>query len=340
MKEIDLLPSTLLSTPSMKLVRQCYVQSFRDVIRFRGAKRDDEAAAERFTSVIGAVKERHADAVETVAQGLVEMKEMRDGEKILDERRAEIQYFLDRFYASRISIRMLLSQHLVLFGNECSYPDHIGVIDPRCDTSEIIYQAGESARILCEHYYMNCPGVEILGDTALVIPYVPSHLYHILFELFKNSFRAVAESRGKLTTMSMPPVKVFVAKGNEDIAIKIVDEGGGVPRSNLDNLFQYSYTTASQEPDFSGRPFMAPLAGYGYGLPLARLYARYFNGDLVLTSVEGHGTDVIVYLKALSEEAIEVLPIYNSSLTKYYERKHAPANWSNYGKSIQRRQSR
>lgn len=49
--------------------------------------------------------------VETMAQGILEMKEsaMEAGEQLQVDN--QIQYFLDRFYMSRISIRMLINQH-------------------------------------------------------------------------------------------------------------------------------------------------------------------------------------------------------------------------------------
>jgi pyruvate dehydrogenase kinase 2/3/4 len=52
----------------------------------------------------------------------------------------------------------------------------------------------------------------------------------------------------------------------------------------------------------------APLAGFGFGLPMSRLYARYLGGDLSIVSVEGFGTDALVQLKRATGEALEALP--------------------------------
>lgn len=75
------------------------------------------------------------------------------------------------------------------------------------------------------------------------------------------------------------------------------DRGGGIGRSTIDHLFKYMYSTAPQPSKSDAHT--VPLAGYGYGLPISRLYARYFHGDLVLVSCEGHGTDAVIYLKVI-----------------------------------------
>lgn len=56
------------------------------------------------------VRDRHADVVQTMAQGIIELKESRGG-VVEPSTEVSIQYFLDRLYMSRISIRMLINQH-------------------------------------------------------------------------------------------------------------------------------------------------------------------------------------------------------------------------------------
>jgi pyruvate dehydrogenase kinase 2/3/4 len=104
---------------------------------------------------------------------------------------------------------------------------------------------------VCQHEYGVCPGYEITEPTAHAsresFPYIPSHLYHILFELFKNSMRAVVESHGDRDEDDeepLPPIRVILVRGKSDITIKISDEGGGIPRADMPFVTSYVYTTA------------------------------------------------------------------------------------------------
>jgi pyruvate dehydrogenase kinase 2/3/4 len=128
----------------------------------------------------------------------------------------------------------------------------------------------------------------------------------------------VVERHGVENEDDFPPIKVVVVEGKEDLTIKISDEGGGIPRSavsrrkthvwtvlsrckaniirshfQMPQIWTYMYTTMSETQDMEAvaqNDFKAPMAGFGYGLPLSRLYARFFGGDMRLISMEGYGT--------------------------------------------------
>ncbi|KAG8516835.1 [Pyruvate dehydrogenase (acetyl-transferring)] kinase isozyme 3, mitochondrial, partial [Galemys pyrenaicus] len=405
MREVNLLPDNLLNRPSVGLVQSWYMQSFLELLEYENKSPEDPQVLDNFLQVLIKVRNRHNDVVPTMAQGVIEYKEKFGFDPFIS---SNIQYFLDRFYTNRISFRMLINQHTLLFGGDTNpaHPKHIGSIDPTCSVADVVKDAYETAKMLCEQYYLVAPELEVeefngsprsvsvqprrvsagavvlqqwhlvrtrsctenswtrlenagphdrhledvlpraddpqmrdradicalpdltskAPDKPIQVVYVPSHLFHMLFELFKNSMRATVELYEDRKE-GYPAVKTLVTLGKEDLSIKISDLGGGVPLRKIDRLFNYMYSTAprpSLEPSRA-----APLAGFGYGLPISRLYARYFQGDLKLYSMEGVGTDAVIYLKALSSESFERLPVFNKSAWRHYKTTPEADDWSN-----------
>lgn len=161
------------------------------------------------------------------------------------------------------------------------------------------------------------PPVQLICPADVTFPYVPGHLSHIIFELLKNSLRAVVErfgadyedhNIGKESSngrngSGYPPIKVIVVEGREDITIKISDEGGGIPRSAIPLIWTYMYTTMagqSIDQDFHASDFQAPMAGFGYGLPLSRLVRHPFVSILSLTFSSISMRDTLAAICALS----------------------------------------
>lgn len=81
-----------------------------------------------------------------------------------------------------------------------------------------------------------------------------------------------------------------MVEGKEDITIKISDEGGGIARSAMGMIWTYMYTTMKFGPEegldegFRDSDFKAPMAGFGYGLPLSRLVCGFFISRRLLLS--------------------------------------------------------
>ena len=162
------------------------------------------------------------------------------------------------------------------------HPDYVGIICTNANVHDIVHEAIENARFVCEEHYglFKAPPVQLICSPSLTFSYVPGHLSHICFELLKNSLRAVVERYGPENEESMPPIKVIVSEGKEDITIKISDEGGGIPRSAIPLIWTYMYTTMEGQgldQDFRDSDFKAPMAGFGYGLPLSRLVSGFFD---------------------------------------------------------------
>uniref|UniRef100_A0AAY5JXX3 Protein-serine/threonine kinase n=1 Tax=Esox lucius TaxID=8010 RepID=A0AAY5JXX3_ESOLU len=321
MKEIDFLPDKLLGTPSLQLLQSWYATSLMELVGFLEKDPDDEKVLKKFTGTLVNIRNRHNSVVPTMAQGVVEYKDAFGSDPVTNQ---NIQYFLDRFYMSRISTRMLMNQHSLIFDGSANpaHPKHIGTIDPDCDVTEVV-KGNDLEQRSSRNLVIICLSAKDPSQPLRIV-YVPSHLYHMLFELFKNAMRATVETHEN--SLHLPPVKVRVSLGSEDLTIKISDRGGGVPLRKIERLFSYMYSTAPS-PAHLDNSRNAPLAGFGYGLPISRLYAKYFQGDLQLYSMEGYGTSAVIYLKALSSESVERLPVYNKSAIRHYQTSTEADDW-------------
>ena len=322
-QDLDKVPM-MRDMPSVQLVKGIYIRSFVDLVKYGAIMTAEDEAA--FAYFLNEKFDLHSKVLIQMARGAYELRKalrlkhgsISDWEELsaaaaegdtdsLDfSQMQELHAFLDRFYMSRIGIRVLAGQYLAL--RQQPIPDYIGMICLKTSPYKIVQQAAKDATLMCRKQYGDAPVVQINGRCDLTFPYIPTYLHYMLLELIKNAMRATVEKHAG-SEGPYPPVMVIIADehDNEDVVIKIADVGGGIPRSHMKKIWSYLFTTADPkiQEDFIGDidhdPHNSPLAGLGFGLPISRSYARYFKGDLNIMSMEGFGTDCYIALPRMRD---------------------------------------
>eukprot|EP00968_Pinguiococcus_pyrenoidosus_P018770 scaffold1954_cov268-Pinguiococcus_pyrenoidosus.AAC.207 len=123
-------------------------------------------------------------------------------------------------------------------------------------------------------------------------------VYHGLLEVMKNALSATI---GREVLKNV--ITVTVSESPKSVAITVQDRALGMEPDHLDsiqrwsrdrrNMKRYDRLDEQQSYDSPQRP---PLAGLGYGLPIATSMLEYLHGRLLLSSAPGHGTTVTIIL--------------------------------------------
>ena len=339
-EDLDKVPR-MRDMPSVQAVKGVYIHSFLDLLEAPPIQNPEAEA--NFAILLERLYQNHSNVLLQMARGACELRQAvrrgmvpgdvsNDGVVETFEHMDKCHRFLDRFYMSRVGIRVLVGQYLALRrqslfedeednDNDDNFivpgrhmpPNYIGMICRTTSPYHIVQTAANDATRMCLNHYGRAPQVHIHGRLDLTFPYLPTHLHYILLELLKNALRATTEFHSDKSIRDIPPVTVIIADGtdNEDVVIKVMDEGGGIPRSKMDHIWSYLYTTADpaiqqalmdNPPNANDGSLLPPIAGLGFGLPMSRTYARYFGGDLDLMSMEGYGTDAFCYLARLGDK--------------------------------------
>jgi pyruvate dehydrogenase kinase 2/3/4 len=345
-KLLDGFPAGLSAMKSIADVRERYIDCFdlllsQDQPLCEKTERKFHAALEKIEDDL-----QQLDVLKSIATGVLELKEhvhrhrlalihlkntteRWKGVKIPSEHHAiqELQLLqgpLDEFNRQYVYYNFLSRQLLGLVASKPS-SDMVGIVDKELDLFEVVKYAVSDACQICTSAYGDNPDVNFVFPPQSLrshkFMHMGSTITYIIVELMKNALRATIETHMKRNDMglidcaSMPPVTVLVnvPPTAEHACVCISDEGGGIPRSKMDAVMSYTFTTAAVpaiEPvknnrgegkprpaDDSRLARTAVMAGYGYGLPMSRVYAQCFGGDIQLQSVEGYGTKVYYYLK-------------------------------------------
>ncbi len=123
-------------------------------------------------------------------------------------------------------------------------------------------------------------------DPALVeIEVVPQEIGQVLLNLLGNAFDAVHERAAHADAGYVPTVTVTTRQEDEDVVIRVADNGTGIPENVQKKIFEPFYTT---KPTGSGT---------GLGLSLSYdIITQGHGGTLTAESTPGHGATFTVVL--------------------------------------------
>lgn len=325
-RAVDLLtlPHGLSTAEPIRKVASMYLEYMVEMQKFPVPTTYEEE--EEFTKLISGFVWNRTTIPTSIARGVTLWRKSLHNKKVPAEVEQEMEEALYRFFTARVGLRLLTEHHVLSSkGNserkaavlDCMQLFKGEKIDVGCIKSDldVVYEVKRVAALVREQTMMylelaqldkECPEIIIVDCNKEREPFtfVPHHLHYIVSELLKNSIRAT------LRHGLNEPIKVVIAKGAEDVTIKIADRGGGIPRSRMSTIWKFSHSTkqdAELETEF-GADGVSGASIRGFGLPLARIYARYLGGELTLKSTEGYGLDTYLYLPCLGDSC-EHLPL-------------------------------
>jgi len=331
------LPHGLNKTTHVQEITHIYLKYLRILKSFPCPSNNQEEL--EFTDMLQEMFLDRSTIPMALARGVAYLNDNRK-EELDIERLQEMENALNRFFTAHVGLRLLTEHHILCdvtrqIGNKglrsrqsCLQNSpldrqkediFLGCIKGHCDPA---VEARFVATQVVSHYrdrYGASPEIEIIDCTPekfadTDFTFVPHHLHFMLEQVLKNSCLSVikrykkddrTENHSVLKMAPLPSIRVVIAKGAEDITIKIADKGGGVARSVIDKMWNFSHSTQNDEVRSMEKNATFESDGFigsntrGFGLPLSRIYARYFGGELILKSMEGYGVNAYLYLPVL-----------------------------------------
>jgi signal transduction histidine kinase len=131
-----------------------------------------------------------------------------------------------------------------------------------------------------------------------------NQLMQVLINIIINACHAIGRDRhdGRIVVRSYPEEKCIGKICHKMCVIEIEDNGVGIKKENLNRVFEPFFTTKIYdrvigEQEKAANPSLkSNIGGSGLGLSVSKSIITNHGGDITLTSSEGQGTTVKIYL--------------------------------------------
>ncbi|KAJ1919807.1 [Pyruvate dehydrogenase (acetyl-transferring)] kinase 2, mitochondrial [Mycoemilia scoparia] len=255
-RDFQSLPYIVGTNPHMRLVYDLYWQVFDEIRKFSQIRSLDDNR--RFCKLLSRNLGTHSHVISQLGLGVNECLTLITP--------TEIDQFMNKMLVARISRRTLAEQHIALsnqfdedilsVSGESSF-DHAplgfstqrtGIVKPACDIAQLLHGCAIKIQAQFEDAYDlppdTAPQIVIEGNRDASFMCVPDNIEYIVYELLKNLVRAIlkkgqANKRG-VNADALPPIFVTICSNDQDITIRVSDQGGGIPYEILPHTWSYS----------------------------------------------------------------------------------------------------
>ncbi|KAH7927711.1 26S proteasome subunit P45 [Leucogyrophana mollusca] len=336
-RTLEALPFIVGTNPYVAKTLSAYRDSFQFIATYPPVRNLEENA--QFTAQLDHLVESHRNDIPTMAKGFQECSRYMSPTQIsnfLDgaiRNRISVRLIAEQHIALSHALSSHepsgLSSHYGIVDMRCSPANMVRMcgsfVSELCEAT-----LGMSPSITIDGH----PGATF----AYVPVHLEYILTEILKNAFRATVEHHYKLHGTSSVKNLPSVQITISPPSgvtPFLSIRVRDQGGGVSPSNMARIFSYAFTTAGHggdSDDNGGGPYAAQhvggsaaigsdgsgegnlfgeitgkgvqiglgtIAGLGYGLPMSRLYAKYFGGSLDLFSLDGWGSDVFLKLRCL-----------------------------------------
>ncbi|MFH2092352.1 MAG: transporter substrate-binding domain-containing protein [Pseudomonadota bacterium] len=139
-------------------------------------------------------------------------------------------------------------------------------------------------------------GIELIRKDQSGVPDLladPGMIEHALVNLIQNSIHA-------LSMVDAPKMIIRTYSLDNYICFEIEDNGCGIPKENLENIYDPSFTLKGSK-DLTGS-YRPGIKGTGYGMSNVKKYIQQHKGRICVESELGSGTKFIINLPIMKKE--------------------------------------